>query len=826
MNHSLSSLRAVANRLISTSGDQLPRQVGYLASTIANCSDALQVSSSSSDQSIIIHKLKTKTSALLQDRTPEGRFCGIVIARALIEAGGATFLSECGSWVRNLISCLNKPDPPEIKLICVSVITRVYLLTVRHQALVRDVTTPTLPAYITASISATKPSTSSSDGKIVKSLSSVLVAVLKSWQALIKHFASTIRPNIASIKLICLSLLSDESAGQEVQIAARDVLASLHFCAPKNNMAVEWSHICSQTIEAAHDTADLLLRAVVEDWTPVSSRISKSTRKQKTTSTPTTNAPDVLGLDKWTGVAEGTERLCAQVSLLRAILTNQYAQEATIPLTSIVDLTARLAAVTVPTAKSALRFNNEITREEREELWTNLPRVHVQVLELLQALVSAFGQALYPVTPILYSQMWNIFSSEGFDNNVREAFYRLFAAFMHRDISHFIKADSANIRRLIHYCCNDLSIGAGLKDSNTAIPADGDTNNKSGSSAVALTMNMLGPVKSRTLNLPSNSKQFRAAYDLLPILLAHLPSHKLTGSSTLRASLDSTSVLLQHHEAMLASVLYPLRPQQDSVSGKLADHQSSLLPFLARSAEIKNSISARDQMSLEGLLRPRMPLIGTLVDGNDPMNDAEDDEMEEDEDENDNMVFEKSENGVNVADSVSQDENQSQNNVDVHPQSDAAHSNIQAYAGAQKRDFTTLLEQSADAQLAASAASISEAPPMSLDEPANNTSTSKRQRVGGGPIHEPNETVSSTLTTATALQIPEMPDTQTTLPQTSDEGIVSPADNLSTRQEPKGKEKAADYGSDDDSSDFEIPPIDATLNTFSDSEDDDDEEDD
>lgn len=821
--NSFITLRTVANRLNTTPIGDLPQQVGYLATSIFSCKDVFQgTGSGSNENALLLHKLKTRVSALLQDRSPQGRLSGIVIVKALVEAGGLPFLSESGSWVRNLISCLNKSDSWEVKRLCLTTISRIYLLTVEHQALVREITTPTLPAFITTSLGLIKPATSTVNGKTIRALSPLLEVVLSNWHMLIEYFASTFRPHVSSLRSICLSLLSDNICPDSTRLAATSLLARLHFCAPKNTAATEWSQTCAQTIEAAHDTADLVFRAIVEDWTPAVPRVSKATRKQKSANTPATSNPDVLGLDAWSGVSEGISRLAVQVDLLEELLTSQHIQAVSIPLGHIFDLTSRLSAVTPPTSKFSLRTNNEITRDEREELWLHLPRIHITVLNLLKALTNTYAQALFPVANALTTQLWDIFDVEHSNESIRTATYALLTTLLPHQLLCITKSDSRSMSLLINHICSDLKFQSGLSSTSTTNPSSNTTNGTKFSTLTLPTSTANNPVSHCT---PSNLALHKAAHTLLPIIITHLPLHVLSSSSSLRSDLDSTAILTQHHEAILASTLHPPRPRGKASGTAPAP---SLLPFLARSKPQDSTMT----LAKEALIHPRMPFIRSTLHSKTDEADTDD---EEDEDVTDARVTSKNHSPYpdNHLDIYPEDTQEALNNMaterlrqiqDEHniqaatsaqgeagvKASISAQQDLQAFSSAQKRDFTTLLEQSADAQLAADGIA-----PEEIDV----TSTIKKARIEPEVADTTIVDVKSAddLAIAPAAQPDE--DSAMTVPVVAvDETKLHDLPSATAdMREGKGKEKAID-NDDTDSSDSDVPPIDATLVGMSDSE--------
>jgi hypothetical protein len=81
--------------------------------------------------------------------------------------------------------------------------------------------------------------------------------------------------------------------------------------------------------------------------------------------------------------------------------------------------------------------------------------------------------------------------------------------------------------------------------------------------------------------------------DLLCTFLSCVPVDLIPVS--LRAEIDRTSILLQRKQAMIASVVNPI-----PASGKQRGH-ASIMPYLARSYS--------NDLAVEGILRPRMPVL-------------------------------------------------------------------------------------------------------------------------------------------------------------------------------------------------------------------------
>lgn len=110
---SSSSLRVITHRLTTTPVNELPYVASYLAASISDCSEftvqheGKKKPSTDGKDALQANKLKARLTSLLQDRTFEGRWTGVVLIKALIEAGRWEILRDCGPWVRGLLGILS-----------------------------------------------------------------------------------------------------------------------------------------------------------------------------------------------------------------------------------------------------------------------------------------------------------------------------------------------------------------------------------------------------------------------------------------------------------------------------------------------------------------------------------------------------------------------------------------------------------------------------------------------------------------------------------------------------------------------------------------------
>lgn len=105
-------LRSLCRRLTATKVEQLPALLPSLLRDLLRCKEPLsrpheaKASDSSSESTVLVHKLKTQISTLLNSRTSQGRFVGVALVKAVVETGGWECLRTSEPWVRGLLSIL------------------------------------------------------------------------------------------------------------------------------------------------------------------------------------------------------------------------------------------------------------------------------------------------------------------------------------------------------------------------------------------------------------------------------------------------------------------------------------------------------------------------------------------------------------------------------------------------------------------------------------------------------------------------------------------------------------------------------------------------
>lgn len=672
-----SALRAITNRLNITPVQDLPRVAEFLAGQLANCPlEVLFADTKARDSSVTAHKLKTRISSLLQDRSAAGRYTAVVLIRTIIDHGGVDALRASESWARGLLNCLNKPDPVPLKTLYLVSLTRIFYLAQDDSTLLREIATPLLPSYIKTCLGLLRPIEVASSGTETKSVPSPLFdLVLKCWIQLLPRQASIFRPSLSQIRVFCLNLIGNSDTSVRIRDLATELLSLLLSSAPKNNFAQEWSQMTSSIIESAHITTSKIFRAVIEEHESNNPALQTISGKQNFSKEAKSTENDKIGLGTWNGIYEGSNRLIVLLSWLARLVSIPTSLSVAAPIGALLDLTARIMAVNVPDTKTdagnAMRFHKEASREEKEELWLNLPRIHVSCLHLLHSMWCSYRQALLPVQRTIATQVFDLFDSMCWHNDVRHETYKLYTALLaDTDISN-LDLRQAAFSRLIEQCCNNLK--EGFVGETAVAPGAGKSTHIDLKATTSQGTN--GQIQHAHAHVGSRSDAFQAAWKLLPELLKECPTSMI--NRQLRTEMDRLAVLLDHDDAMLASVINPVITKEKSTA--------SLLPFLAT---LKT-----DSTAVEALLRPRMPVIQedyTTSLGKPSHDISIDAEEEEDVPHQDSDILSQLEN------SLDEQANSDNHEIDVNdlPRDMLSDENLQN-AGAQKRPFDDLVSSAA-----------------------------------------------------------------------------------------------------------------------------------
>lgn len=627
----LATLRALTFRISSTNTAQLPQHVPAIAASLANCRTLLSSPQSSNtkaasntEASVSLHKYRTLLSTLLQDRTPQGRWAAVVLIKATVEAGGWETLQKALPWVRGLLGILTKPDPPSLKKLAIIALTRIFILTREFPTLVREITTPSLPTFVQSCLQM-------ASGKLAGDLTLI---ILECFNELLPRHPTIFRSYLKQFHPLLARLVSptpSSKLGNEqivggkagvassITVAAQRLYTQLPCCAVKGASSEEWQKTLKEVISTTHHTADKIFRAVHEEW--------HSSTREALSSTSTSLEDDVqdlepssLGLPAWSGIFGGGERIVGLLHLIQQYLDTPTSHPVYLNVAAVIDLLSRILSLTVPGAggrasQASLRFNNQVSKEERDSLWSILPDIHVATIAILLSTAARTQSSTIGTDPLLLDQLTWVFSSENSLIQVRTACYGAITSLLQRSGAALPKSATDSLGPLMRACCEDLlpTENSPSKDTTQA-----KINGNSKAQTTANADSFLSSSKPSCHDKASSAGLHHAAHKLLPVFLGSIKAQYL--SDSMRSRLDRTAVLTQHKDAMIMSVLNP------PPSKKFGKPAASMLPLTAR--------SFASEPEVEALLRPRMPVI-RLGTQDAETADAEEEQEEEEASEED-----------------------------------------------------------------------------------------------------------------------------------------------------------------------------------------------
>lgn len=626
---SISALRAASFRISSASKNELPHVVAYVSQSLISCKDLLSApepAQKDSDAAVVLHRFNTQLSALLQDRTAEGRWAAIVLVKAAIEAGGWETLRKSNAWVRGLLNILKKPDPPITRCLCIIVLTRIFMLTWDFPTLIREITTPALPTFVSTCLSNLTSRPLSQDE---------LRTTLECFAQLIPRHPTIFRTHQDAVGRLLKSIFdaSKASVPADVKDLASRVSILLHQCEPKGGAGEKWEKSLVATVKSAHGLADKTFIGIEEDWQSVASNnINKHSLKdlyQQSQSSKNASERPVQHF-----ITSGSDGLLNHLRLLAGYFSIATPANVTVSLGQVTDLLTRLFAITISqsASKTSIKFNRDVSREERDAVAQVLPEIHLASLELLSAILDRYGNQLTPTLQSFIDQLLWIFHAESSDRTVKTAVYTVMKTIVDLVGPSMTKQTIISLRKLIAACCEDLLPSKAEKEAEQTTPGNG---NKPAQTIMNADTFLKQPKSANLAVQPAQFPQLQtAAWNLLPSLLSRLPAKHIPVA--VRSQMDRVAVITRHKDAMVASTLNA-PPSEGGRAGA-----NSLLPLLAREYASDSQV--------EALLRPRMPVIET---GRRTMAPGTDFVPEEDEDENEDAEMSEAEDDEAERESVS-----------------------------------------------------------------------------------------------------------------------------------------------------------------------------
>lgn len=473
-----------------------------------------------------------------------------------------------------------KSDPAASKELAVVTLTRIYTLLQPYQTLVREIATPTIPAFATACLQMIKPS---DPGQLPTTPLNVVETMCEAFTTLIPLYPATFRPSssqtMAALRLYLAPTVSDNyTVPSSLSHSARHLAATQHFVAAKSGGSEEWAKLVTGIIDELHATVSQVFRAIEESWEPTAGVAQTQVEMDQ---------PHPVGgsekeqLPPWEGVHAGSQRIIGLFGYLSACLTHSSKGPVALSLTKLTDVITRVCLVARLSPKSqswdqALQTRARIGREEKEELWSAIPDIHIAALRFTQTLFKRLGEDMVPYASEELDHLTRVTMSGMSVPTVRATSYSTLNDILLAAGPTLSKSMVDMLGAIIGAVCRDLQEDVGhLK------PPKKASNTATESKKNGLTTNtdlFLKKTESTTEERPAvlDPEHKRAASTILATLLSHLPQQHLKPSH--RSLLDQTAVLTQNRDAMLASVLNPYTDPRGRKFASILPHMIQLFP--------------------------------------------------------------------------------------------------------------------------------------------------------------------------------------------------------------------------------------------------------
>ena len=397
------------------------------------------------------------------------------------------------------------------------------------------------------------------------------------------------------------------SASTSISESARHLIVLLHVCGPKNSAGEEWTRSVDALNLSLLSTADKVFRSVIEHWTSTTGKYD-ATDPALLEGVVRDQAPAPLALPAWTGISAGIERLDGLLLTLQAFLGTTTTVVVTLPVGNILNMVDRVLSVVPPGNGMNRRVRPEIGRDEREELWAGLSRLHISAIGVYSLVISRMGHFSAAMSYTILEQLLWTFENQKGNDNLRKAVYGLVSQILSTFGPSLPKTYAVSISRCIEMCCEDLlpSSESQQEDGQVSFPDNKKTANEITSSKNA--DSYLKPATNHVNASIASNEVLQAARELLPLALTKLPIEFLPFS--LRCQIDRTAIITSYRRAMLASVMNPTSKRRGQ------NQTSSILPLFARAYP--------EALEVEALLRPQMPpLKSRQSDGRDRESDQD-----------------------------------------------------------------------------------------------------------------------------------------------------------------------------------------------------------
>ena len=453
-------------------------------------------------------------------------------------------------------------------VMAIRTLTRVFTkLTLGRPTLTRELVTPHLPAFFGALANAvTSPR---GDDRVTAC----------AWEALrdcVCAHPVTFRPFVGKTRAAALTVLDGRGVASETERAVRELAVALHLCGPApgtgGNLegarkahapANEWVVLFHATVARLHAALDVLLEPVLEEHREGDRQDASEEAEMET---------PVL--------ADRVNMLLRSVGSFFTVSTGQQPQ---IPLGSLMGAVSRILSVSTDPASTA--HNPAIEKSSRELLFSFLPEIHAQTVDLVDTVANRLQSVLLPLVPSLLGHTVALCGQEGYSANLKVSVYNLTSTLLALAGPALGKDTTLCLTPLLQTCCADL---LAPRTPARAPTAAGPAQKKQKTKTIAHADSLLSATPAAPKFIPPGLPV--AAGNLLATALSKLPAHHIRAE--LRVLLERTAILTGNKPALLAAVLFP----------STAAERPGTVPFL---------VGAGVDAAVEALVRPRMPVVWT-----------------------------------------------------------------------------------------------------------------------------------------------------------------------------------------------------------------------
>ncbi|KAK8076554.1 hypothetical protein PG994_003826 [Apiospora phragmitis] len=575
-------LRSLCRKLTTTKPDQLPSLLPLLLKDIQRCQGPLsapqeaKTGSNSTEAAVLVHKLRTQITTLLNGRTVEGRFVAVALVKAFIETGGWECLRASDAWVKGLLSVLQKRDPVVTKELCVVTLTKIYVMLQSYQTLIREIATPTLPAFAQACLGILKPPSSS---KAPKPSFNFIQTLFDAFSTLIPLYPTTLRPFNGQLRSVTRQYLAPTSSDDTftpsgLRASSRRLVIRLHMTAAKGGGADEWTKHLNSLIKEFHVMADHVLRAVHENWESTTGYTHQSVSFD-TEPAGGSESPDQF--PRWQGIQSGSERMISLLEYIGDCLCCSTKVAVTLPISALFDILTRIASICPPAPgrekTASTQTNNAIGREEKDDLWAVFPDIQVAVMKLCRLLANRLERNYVPLAQETLDCLLRMVETGYRLPQLRETTFELVSMMLPLCGPTMSKTNVTALALVAKTCCRDLLGHAGhIKAPKTPTPTV-QNGNKTKNITQNADLFLTNISEEQTLQSTLAPSHLKAAETLLAAFFSYLPQHYI--NLALRYQLLKAAILCRVKDAQIASVLHPSRDR----SGRIPQ---VILPFLYR----------------------------------------------------------------------------------------------------------------------------------------------------------------------------------------------------------------------------------------------------